>query len=189
MIPPLGLTTVFTLHLLSPPTPNTNTKGSAWWYGPRGRAASTRAPASCKTLSCSEPSQSWQPSFHVIQHVDWSCFYVWYCSQNPRGLPGALLYFFPVFFGGVGQGQGGVIDQSLWDPAICLLLFIYLFIFGCAGSLLSCTLSSSCREWGLLPSCSRQLFIVVASLVAELRFYVHQLSRQHMDSVVAVPRL
>ena len=21
-----------------------------------------------------EPSQSWQPSFHVIQHVDWSCF-------------------------------------------------------------------------------------------------------------------
>ena len=32
-------------------------------------------------------------------------------------------------------------------------LFIYLFIFGCAGSLLLCGLFSSCGEWGLLSGC------------------------------------
>ena len=31
---------------------------------------------------------------------------------------------------------------------------IYLFIFGCAGSLLLCGLFSRCGEWGLLSSCS-----------------------------------
>ena len=34
-----------------------------------------------------------------------------------------------------------------------IILFIYLFIFGCAGSLLLHGLFSSCGEKGLLPSC------------------------------------
>ena len=33
------------------------------------------------------------------------------------------------------------------------LKFIYLLIFGRAGSLLLCGLPSNCGEWGLLSSC------------------------------------
>ena len=37
---------------------------------------------------------------------------------------------------------------------MCLIyLFIYLFVFGCAGSLWA---FSSCSEWGLLSSCGAQ---------------------------------
>ena len=42
----------------------------------------------------------------------------------------------------------------------------YLFIFGHAGSLLLCKLSSSCGEWGLLASCGARASIAVASLAA-----------------------
>jgi len=43
----------------------------------------------------------------------------------------------------------------------------YLFIFGCAGSLLLHMGFSSCREQGLLFLVVRGLLIAVASLVAE----------------------
>ena len=41
-------------------------------------------------------------------------------------------------------------QRSLFD----FLKFIYVFIFGCAGSLLLSGLFASCGEWGLLFSCS-----------------------------------
>ena len=47
-----------------------------------------------------------------------------------------------------------------------LSLFIILFIFGCVGASLH-GLFSSCSKWYLLSSCSHELFIAVASLVAE----------------------
>ena len=49
-----------------------------------------------------------------------------------------------------------------------ILKFIYLFIFGCVGSLLLCAgFLSSYGEWGLLFFAVRGLLIVVASLVVE----------------------
>ena len=48
-------------------------------------------------------------------------------------------------------------------------VFIYLFIFGCAGSSLLHGLFSSCREWGPLFVAMRGLLIVVASPVAKQR--------------------
>ena len=45
------------------------------------------------------------------------------------------------------------------------LLYIILFIFGCAGSLLLRGLFSSCGEWGLLFLAGRRLLITVASLL------------------------
>ena len=47
------------------------------------------------------------------------------------------------------------------------ILKFYLFIFGCAGSLLLLRLFSSCDKWGLLFVTVLRLLIVVASLVAE----------------------
>ena len=47
------------------------------------------------------------------------------------------------------------------------ILKFYLFIFGCAGSLLLHRLFSSCDKWGLLFVTVLRLLIVVASLVAE----------------------
>ena len=49
----------------------------------------------------------------------------------------------------------------------CIKKYIYLFIFGCAASLLQRGLFFGCGEQGLLSSCG--LLIVVASLVAEHR--------------------
>ena len=46
-------------------------------------------------------------------------------------------------------------------------LFIYLFVFGYAGSSLLHGLGSSCSEPGLLSSCGTQASHCVASLVAE----------------------
>ena len=50
-----------------------------------------------------------------------------------------------------------------------LKLFIYLFIFGYAGSSLLCEAFFSCDEQGLLFVLVCGLLIVVASLVAEHR--------------------
>ena len=47
--------------------------------------------------------------------------------------------------------------------------FIYLFIFGCAGSLLLHRFLSSCSEQGLLSLVVHKLLTAVASLVLELR--------------------
>ena len=44
---------------------------------------------------------------------------------------------------------------------------IYLFIFGCIGSLLLCTAFSSCGEQGLLFVAVLRLLTAVASPVAE----------------------
>ena len=170
MIPPLGLATVFTLHLFSPPTPNTNTKGYAWWYGPRGRAASTRAPASCKTLSCWALSKlaAFVPC-HSACRLELFLSVV-LLPESKRPTRCSALFFSCLFLGGVGWGREELyIRVYEIQPFAFYFLNIYFF-FACAGSLLLCKLSSSCREWGLLPSCSRQLFIVVASLVAELGF-------------------
>ena len=38
-------------------------------------------------------------------------------------------------------------------PIVFFFFNVYLFIFGCFGSLLLHGLSSSCNEWGLLSSC------------------------------------
>ena len=46
---------------------------------------------------------------------------------------------------------------------------LFFFFFGCAGSSLLYGLFSGCSEWGLLSSCSAELLIVVAPLVAEHR--------------------
>ena len=45
----------------------------------------------------------------------------------------------------------------------------YLFIFGCAGSLLLHRFLSSCSKQGLLSLVVHKLLIAVASLVLELR--------------------
>ena len=45
--------------------------------------------------------------------------------------------------------------------------FIYLFIFGCAGSLWLCRLFSCCGKQGLLFSCGARASPLVASLVME----------------------
>ena len=58
-----------------------------------------------------------------------------------------------------------------------LFNFIYLFIFGCAGSSLLCGLSSSCSEWGCSLIAAYGLLIVVASLVVE-----HGLSARGLSS-------
>ena len=50
---------------------------------------------------------------------------------------------------------------------LSLLLFVYLFIFSCVGSLLLHVAFSSCGEWGLLSIAVRGLLTAVASLVAE----------------------
>ena len=71
---------------------------------------------------------------------------------------------------------------SLLQVFFFLNNFIYLFIFGCAGSSLLCRLSSSCCEWGLYVVAVNELLIAVTSLVAE-----HILVSQ--ASVVTAPRL
>ena len=63
------------------------------------------------------------------------------------------------------------------------LSFIYLFIFGCAGSSLLLGLFSHRGEWGLLFFAVCRLVFVVASLGAE-----HRLQGMRA-SVVAAPRL
>ena len=52
---------------------------------------------------------------------------------------------------------------------ILFLKFIYLFIFGCIGSLLLRVAFSSCSKRGLLFVAVHGLLIAVASLVAEHR--------------------
>ena len=49
-------------------------------------------------------------------------------------------------------------------------IILFIFIFGCAGSLLLCGLFSSCSEWGLLLVAAGGLLIAVASLVVERGF-------------------
>ena len=51
-------------------------------------------------------------------------------------------------------------------------LFIYVFIFGCAGPSLLLGLFSSCSEQELLSSCIMQASPVVASLVVKHWFQV-----------------
>ena len=57
---------------------------------------------------------------------------------------------------------------------------IYLFTFVYAGSSLQCRLFSSCREWGLLPSCN-----VLASLCSGFSCGAQTLG--HMGSAVVAP--
>ena len=52
-------------------------------------------------------------------------------------------------------------------PRISTFGFIYVFIFGCAGSSLLNGLFSSCDEWGLPFLAVRGLLVTVASLVAK----------------------
>ena len=52
---------------------------------------------------------------------------------------------------------------------VFLRLFIYLFIYGCVGSLLRAWAFSSCNKQGLLFFVVRGLLIAMASLVAEHR--------------------
>ena len=65
--------------------------------------------------------------------------------------------------------------HSLFHPQFflnTLIIFkkLYLFIFGCVGSLLLCRLFSSRGEWKLLFSCGlHRLLVSVASLVAAPR--------------------
>ena len=49
-----------------------------------------------------------------------------------------------------------------------LIILVYLFIFGCAESLLLCWLFYSYSEWGLLFTALHRLLVSVASSVAEL---------------------
>ena len=64
-------------------------------------------------------------------------------------------------------------------------LKMYLFICGCAGSLLLCRRFCSCGEQGLFFIAGRDFLIVVASLVME-----HRLPQlQHAGSVVGALRL
>ena len=51
------------------------------------------------------------------------------------------------------------------------MLFILLFSFGCAGSLLLRQLFSSCIEPRLHSSCGHSLVFAVVSCVAEQRLY------------------
>ena len=44
-------------------------------------------------------------------------------------------------------------NSQLFSFILCFKKFIYLFTFGCAGSLLLLRLSSSCWEWGLPSGC------------------------------------
>ena len=66
-----------------------------------------------------------------------------------------------------------VLEQTLLkqECLVCLgvfsEVFIYLFIFGCAGSSFRVWAFSSCGEWGYSPGVVHSLLIVVASLVAE----------------------
>ena len=50
----------------------------------------------------------------------------------------------------------GVHISFLISIFVFFLTFIYVLIFGCAGSSLLLGLFSSCREWGLLSSCCVQ---------------------------------
>ena len=50
---------------------------------------------------------------------------------------------------------------------VCLLIFIYLYIFGCAGSSLLCRFSLVEESWGYFLVAVLGLLIAVASLVAE----------------------
>ena len=71
-----------------------------------------------------------------------------------------------------------------------MILLIYLFIFGCAGSFLLCfpRLFSSCDEQGPLSSSGHGLLIIAASFVADHRSRVHRLQwLQHVGSAVAAP--
>ena len=65
-------------------------------------------------------------------------------------------------------------SQTCVSSCVVLLVFfffdnfIYLFVFGCAGSSLLCWCFSSWGEQGLLSSCSAQASQLVASLVEDM---------------------
>ena len=72
--------------------------------------------------------------------------------------------------GTTAQRSGGPTFRSQWQVCLSLkFLFIYVFIFGCAGPSLLLGLFSSCRDLGLLSSCYVRLLTVVASHVIEHR--------------------
>ena len=77
-----------------------------------------------------------------------------------------------------------ILCVSVVSVVTCFISFfflsIYLFIFGCAGSLLLCRLSSHCIEWGQSPVEVRGLLIEVASLIVE-----HSLQGTKASVVVA----
>ena len=65
----------------------------------------------------------------------------------------------------------------------------YLFIFGCAGSLLLLRFFSSCGQQGLLFVAVLRLVIVVASLVEKRPWGSRALVVVRVGSAVVVPRL
>ena len=70
----------------------------------------------------------------------------------------------PPRLGPGGRGRALRAHPSIWKG----LAFIYLFIFGCIGSLLLCTRAfSSCGERGVLFVVVHGLLIAVASLITE----------------------
>jgi len=63
---------------------------------------------------------------------------------------------------------------------------LFLFVFGCAGSLLLCRLSLVMASWGYPLVEVHRLLTVVASLVVEHGFWVFGLQQlQHVSSAVA----
>ena len=71
-----------------------------------------------------------------------------------------------------------------------IILFIYVFVLGCAGFSLLRRLFSSCSEWELFLDVVCGLLFVVASLVAEDRLWFMPASVVAAGgSVVAVPGL
>ena len=71
-----------------------------------------------------------------------------------------------------------------------IIIFLYLFIFGCTGPLLLCRLSSSCGEPGPLSSCDAGSSLRQLLLLTSLGSRVHRLQQlQHVGSAAAAPRL
>jgi len=68
-------------------------------------------------------------------------------------------------------------------------MFIYLFIWGCAGSSLLCQLSSGCGQQGLLSSCMRASPCSGFSSCRARALGLRLQKLWHTGSVVAAPRL
>ena len=72
---------------------------------------------------------------------------------------------------------------------VFLFKIFYLYIFGCAGSLLLLRFFSSCGQQGLLFVAELRLIIAVASLLEKRLGGSWALVVVHVGSVVVVPRL
>ena len=80
-----------------------------------------------------------------------------FCPQSARHSPILSPICFIILF-----------HTQIFSPLKYIFAFLYLVVFGCAGSLLQCGLSFSCHKQELTSSCSVQASLTaVASLVAE----------------------